>query len=597
MEIVILIIGIIQGVIFGFATNQIIKNKGYSENWFWWGFFFSFLAVIVAATKPDNHPNQQMVIKSEIPQESPKPVITKAMSSKDFADKVDINSPIHITSWKIQKENDALYLYIQFLNVSDISVSAVMFNVAGFNSFTDNVKVDGEDEFEVIGQDYSVYPGMHETLKTLLTSKDIRKVDIKVKKVCFSNDKIYEPDGCKWINTKQKPLEDRYIECVREENDKGNYYSIIEQDYWQCVCGFVNTGEVCRFCSMKKDIASKFTMNQMADTYDKYLAELEEERIKEEEIRIEAERMAEIAERKRQEEAEQERIRLQKNKKFRRKITAICASILMIVVIGTVSIVFISKSRKYENDRKNISSYIEEEEYDSAFNVMISSDNYDKLADEFGNIIWKKETEIDSSFMKNSFKYAYNGDNMQYIGDKARNGICYYSTNEDKVTSGYNYSETESVYAVTSEQRKIKLFEKSVYDKDGYVCIEGVAHEALEDNFYDTIWSNGWLFLSVSIIDVERSEGIYALKYDEDKNKTYEVKVTDEIPYDSYCYLKMRDGNIVISLDQNLNNIKESRKLKIFDVVNGNVSDTSYSKLNEKYDSDIKGNILIMCEE
>ena len=327
------------------------------------------------------------------------------------------------------------------------------------------------------------------------------------------------------------------------------------------------------------------------------MAELEEERIKEEEIRIEAERMAEIAERKRQEEAEQERIRLQKNKKFRRKITAICASILMIVVIGTVSIVFISKSRKYENDRKNISSYIEEEEYDSAFNVMISSDNYDKLADEFGNIIWKKETEIDSSFMKNSFKYAYNGDNMQYIGDKARNGICYYSTNEDKVTSGYNYSETESVYAVTSEQRKIKLFEKSVYDKDGYVCIEGVAHEALEDNFYDTIWSNGWLFLSVSIIDVERSEGIYALKYDEDKNKTYEVKVTDEIPYDSYCYLKMRDGNIVISLDQNLNNIKESRKLKIFDVVNGNVSDTSYSKLNEKYDSDIKGNILIMCEE
>lgn len=597
MEIVILIIGIIQGVVFGFATNQIIKNKGYNENWFWWGFFFSFLAVIVAATKPDNHPNQQVVIKSEIPKEYPKQVITKAMSSNDFADKVDINSPIHITSWKIQKENDDLYLYIQFLNVSDISVSAVMFNVAGFNSFNDNVKVDGEDEFEVIGQDYSVYPGMHETLKKLLPSKDIRKVDIKVKKVCFSNDKIYEPDECKWINTKQKPLEDRYVECVREENYKGNYYSIIEQDYWQCVCGFVNTGEVCRFCSMKKDIASKFTMNQMADTYDKYLAELEEKRVKEEEIRIETERMAEIAERKRQEEAERERIRLQKNKKFRRKITAICASILMIVVIGTVSIVFISKSRKYENDRKNISSYIEEEEYDSAFNVMISSDNYDKLADEFGNIIWKKETEIDSSFMKNSFKYAYNGDNMQYIGDKARNGICYYSTNEDKVTSGYNYSETESVYAVTSEQRKIKLFEKSVYDKDGYVCIEGVAHEALEDNFYDTIWSNGWLFLSVSIIDVERSEGIYALKYDEDKNKTYEVKVTDEIPYDSYCYLKMRDGNIVISLDKNLNNIKESRKLKIFDVVNGNVSDTSYSKLNERYDSDIKGNILIKCEE
>lgn len=596
MEIVILIIGIIQGVVFGFATNQIIKNKGYSENWFWWGFFFSFLAVIVAATKPDNHPNQQVVIKSEIPQKFPKPVITKALSSNEFADKVDINSPIHITSWKIQKENDDLCLYIQFLNVSDISVSAVMFNVAGFNSFTDNVKVDGEDEFEVIGQDYSVYPGMHETLKTLLPSKDIRKVDIKVKKVCFSNDKIYEPDECKWINTKQKLLEDRYIECVREENDKGNYYSIIEQDYWQCVCGFVNTGEVCRFCGMKKDVASKFTMNQMTDTYDKYLIELEEERIKEEEIRNEAERMAEIAERKRQEEAEQERIRLQKDKKFRRKITAICGSILMIVVIGTVSIVFISKSRKYENDRANISSYIAEEEYDSAFNLMISSDNDDKLADEFGDIIWKKEKKLDNSFMKDSFKHASNADKMQYIEDKARNGVCYYSINTDE-TSESHYSETEYIYAVTSDQSKIKLFERSAYDKKGYVFIEGLANKAFEDDFYDTIWSNGWLFLSVSIKDVDRSGGIYALKYDEDKNKAYEVKVTDETPYNSYCYLKMKDGNIVISLDQNLNNIKESRKLKIFDVVNGNVSDTSYSKLNEKYDSDIKGNILIMCEE
>ena len=37
--------------------------------------------------------------------------------------------------------------------------------------------------------------------------------------------------------------------------------------------------------------------------------------------------------------------------------------------------------------------------------------------------------------------------------------------------------------------------------------------------------------------------------------------------------------------------------IKIFDVVNKNLSDTSYSKLNEKYDSDIKGNILINCEE
>lgn len=48
-----LIGAIIGGIIWGFATNAVIENKGYSENWFWWGFFFGFIAFIVACTKPE----------------------------------------------------------------------------------------------------------------------------------------------------------------------------------------------------------------------------------------------------------------------------------------------------------------------------------------------------------------------------------------------------------------------------------------------------------------------------------------------------------------------------------------------------------------
>ena len=44
---------IIWGIIWGFATNAIIHNKGYDENWFWWGFFFGIFALIVALTKPE----------------------------------------------------------------------------------------------------------------------------------------------------------------------------------------------------------------------------------------------------------------------------------------------------------------------------------------------------------------------------------------------------------------------------------------------------------------------------------------------------------------------------------------------------------------
>ena len=49
-----IIIVIVQGLIFGFATNIVIENKGYDDNWFWWGFFFGLIALIVACAKPQN---------------------------------------------------------------------------------------------------------------------------------------------------------------------------------------------------------------------------------------------------------------------------------------------------------------------------------------------------------------------------------------------------------------------------------------------------------------------------------------------------------------------------------------------------------------
>ena len=48
------IIIIVQAIIFGFATKIVIENKGYDDNWFWWGFFFGLIALIVACAKPQN---------------------------------------------------------------------------------------------------------------------------------------------------------------------------------------------------------------------------------------------------------------------------------------------------------------------------------------------------------------------------------------------------------------------------------------------------------------------------------------------------------------------------------------------------------------
>lgn len=61
------IIGIIVWcIIWGIVTDKIIKNKGYTENWFWWGFFFGLIAVIVAAAKPTkSHANSSFPIEEK----------------------------------------------------------------------------------------------------------------------------------------------------------------------------------------------------------------------------------------------------------------------------------------------------------------------------------------------------------------------------------------------------------------------------------------------------------------------------------------------------------------------------------------------------
>lgn len=59
MSLIITLIGYaIYGCIFGAATNAVVRNKGYQENWFWWGFFFGLIALLVALSKPDRNANR-----------------------------------------------------------------------------------------------------------------------------------------------------------------------------------------------------------------------------------------------------------------------------------------------------------------------------------------------------------------------------------------------------------------------------------------------------------------------------------------------------------------------------------------------------------
>lgn len=48
-----LMTNLIVSVIFGYATQQVNRQKGYSSNWFWWGFFFGIIAFVIACARPE----------------------------------------------------------------------------------------------------------------------------------------------------------------------------------------------------------------------------------------------------------------------------------------------------------------------------------------------------------------------------------------------------------------------------------------------------------------------------------------------------------------------------------------------------------------
>jgi hypothetical protein len=390
-----LVVAIIWAIIWGVVVNQVIKNKGYEENWFLWGFFFSIFALIVALTKPDRNIMKAVVEPTLQAEKSKK---KEVLVNGIFADKVDICSPLHIVSWDIQKENDtALVLYIKFCNVSESTVSAVLFSVFGFNSFGDKVSVDGEDAFDVIGQDLSVKPGQFGNVQMMLPDARIRKIDVRVKKVCFSDGTIEESSASKWIDTNQRPLSPEHSDYVKKENPEGKFHAIIESDYWQCVCGFVNTGDICRSCQMEKKAASEFTEANMENTYRKFIEES-----------IERERLEEHERKKRAEETAEEAKLLQKRKK---KYAGFCA------VVGCAAVIFISayfihnhmvEQKYYEEESSVISRYLESAEYDDAFGVMISSDIYNKLKEEYGETLWKQQEELDQELKERGLLSTWN---------------------------------------------------------------------------------------------------------------------------------------------------------------------------------------------
>jgi len=48
-----LILFCVFGCIWGKAVNKVLYDKGYTEDWFWWGFFFGWIPLVIACLMPE----------------------------------------------------------------------------------------------------------------------------------------------------------------------------------------------------------------------------------------------------------------------------------------------------------------------------------------------------------------------------------------------------------------------------------------------------------------------------------------------------------------------------------------------------------------
>ena len=49
------IIIVVDALVWAIVCKKVVENKGYKEDWFWWGFWFNIFAFLVAISKPNKH--------------------------------------------------------------------------------------------------------------------------------------------------------------------------------------------------------------------------------------------------------------------------------------------------------------------------------------------------------------------------------------------------------------------------------------------------------------------------------------------------------------------------------------------------------------
>lgn len=252
---------LVYGIIFGVVTNKVIKNKGYKENWFWWGCLFGVFALIVACTKPSKVAvagiTQAPAVDSSIPQ-------TIGLE-KDYDTLYaiperlySIGSPVVIKEGKLLKEKETgrIFANCAFQIVTNKKIKAAFVSVLEYDVSGDFL---GKTDTQYLDLDRA--DGILFGSDNLIALSNIvtRKIEVKCTKVIFADDAKWEAEEA-WqqlpalVPLSQSIGGDLAVQYKLEVNDKAHFNPHELDELWICSCGCANHNgnDRCVNCGVQK---------------------------------------------------------------------------------------------------------------------------------------------------------------------------------------------------------------------------------------------------------------------------------------------------------------------------------------------------------
>ena len=419
------VVAIVYGICFGIVTDLVIKNKGYKEEWFLWGFLFGVFALVVACTKPIN----AQVASNRTPSamNDSAPHTTGNKEDYDILYNIPENiysdgSPVLICEGILLKEKatEKIFARCKFQVISQKKIKAAFVSIIEYDVAGDFL---GETNIQYLDLD-RISGSCFGDLKLVAMSNMItRKIKVVCTKIIYADDTKWEftkewevlPEQC-LLNT---ALDFALIEQYRQEiNSEANYIPNQTEYYWNCTCGCINdsANTTCIKCG-----ATKYSV------FDAYSPEI---------------LLKKYEEKTNREREEAQRI-AQKAKK-RNKLICICGfTVVAFVVIILLGVHVIVPSVKYYQADKLVAAGLYGEAIE-AYEAMEESE--------------KKNERIASAY------YTYGEAllaEMKYE-DAANQFMCAgnYKDSKERVKATY-YAFGESLFAEHNFQRAIKYFKKA----------------------------------------------------------------------------------------------------------------------------------------